>query len=235
MPTAVSGLEAERQIRPLRYGLMAGASTLLAALLFGTALSGTSEFLWITAIMAVVLGFIPGVIIGLVAVLLVTLFLGVTFKFWLVSPGQRQRAGGICILFPLVMAAVFSIGLMRPRKRLESLLRPPLPPSVGSIRVAGFDGFLARRWYATFTIATNDLPVLLKRLELASSTNLDTIPNLISDRTFAPSALDAGVIPRWKPSALWSRSKQKGATEWWQWLAVDETGTNVFFTKGYQN
>jgi hypothetical protein len=235
MPLEPSTPMFEPEVRIWRYAMFTGVSTLLGTLLLATAISGTVEFLSLATISAIILGILPAMFTGAVAWVLVAVLLEDAFRLLSLPVSQHRRVGQCCVLFPLFVAVIFSINLMRPRHRLKAVLGTDVPPSAENIRVAGFSSFLARRWYSSFTISSNELPALVAHLDLIPSTNLDPIPVLIADRTFAPNALASGVIPPWKACARWVKSKQNGQRQSWSWLAVDETGTNAFFTRGYQN
>lgn len=229
---AIPGFEPEG--RSLRYALLAGVSTLLGAFLFVAARSGTHEFPGLASLSGVMFGLCPAAFIGTMVVILIEVFLRGALGLLHMPVALRRRVYQLCVVLPLLAAVGMSINTMRSSQRLEDMLGTAPPASVRRIRVAGFTVFQANRWYSTFTIATNELPPLLDRLGLIASTNLDSIPNLTKDR-FSGNALNSGAIPQWNAYARWSQVKSNYDTRSWKWLAVDETGTNVFFTAGFQN
>ena len=179
-------------------------------------------------------GIFPGLILGLLVLMGATASERLLQVFE--TPGRIARCFRIGSVFcPLIVGVMASFHASDPKSRLGGLLNGAIQVSVINVRVAGFNSFLAVRCYARFSIASDDLPPLVRRLGLSPSTITQILKSLRTQSPFALIARKAGILPDWAPAMVWSNSEQSDQATRWCWIVADATGTNAFISKGFQN
>lgn len=144
------------------------------------------------------------------------------------APARSVLAGGI--VWVLTTAACL------PSARLKKQIGVLADLTGPDFKVAGFNSFLAARWYACFSLSPDDVAKLVREKGLTNTAVDNRLDNLRQASPFGKIANEAGVVPSWTAAQIWRRDSGEPSRDIqstsWSWLAVDATGTNCFFTWG---
>ncbi len=179
-----------------------------------------------------------GLALGAVAVLAQMLWvkLSEAFDLW--------RSGRIWVAPLLMVTIVVGMGLYTrsvcsPAVRLRELIGPEAEFAAPDCKVSGFNSFLAARWYARFSLPTNAVTRLRLTRGLTNQLGPELLGNLRQQSPYGAIAAASGTVPAWTAAVIWHRHSGEPSpgsqSVSWNWLAVDSTGTNCFYTRGYQN
>ena len=182
------------------WAFLSAAAGTIAAI---AASLGTNEFIGLAVGSTLFFGLIPAFAAGLA--LLLAIVLSRFVMRWLGTIQRTQkRVYHWLVVLPVAIALGSIVATTGTSARLGSVLRAPVPQSACDVKVAGFTGFLAARWFARFSAASNDIVALAQANRLTNSSDFMVWEQTVNDR-FLQSSGRTNLLPNWKPVQFYSR------------------------------
>lgn len=156
-----------------------------------------------------------------------------------IRPASRAWAAPMLSVLAGGIVWVLTAAACVPTARLKGQIGALADLAAPEFKVAGFNSFLAVRWYARFSLPPDGVARLVREKGLTNTAVDNRLDNLRQPSPFGMIAFEAGAVPSWTAAQVWQRDSGKPTQEiqstTWSWLAVDATGSNCFYTWGYQN
>lgn len=179
-----------------------------------------------------------GLALGAISVLIQMIWVKLSraFTLW---PASRLWFGPVLTALIGAVVGLYTFSRCTPEARLRKLIGEEAQHAGTDIKVSGFNSFLACRWYARFSLPNNAISRLLRSKGLTNQVGPEQLESLRRQSPYGAIATAAGTVPAWPAAVIWHRDSGDPApgsqSVSWSWLAVDSTGTNCFYTWGYQN